>query len=200
MTGGRLALMTKVHHAGVDGVTGANLMSQLCTTEADAPPPEPVDGVGGATGAGDRHQRCTQVRGPPAEAGQRAALHCEHRHRHRAPGRQRPGDGRPVQCTEDRVQHQHHRAAQRRIRPAGPRGHQDGQEPLRRQGQRRGDGAGVRRAAYASCSTAANYRTAPLVAMVPVSVHDRSDRPGRNPGVRGCSPSSKPTSTIRPSG
>ena len=47
--GGRLAVMTKVHHAGVDGVTGANLMSQLCTTEADAPPPEPVEGVGGGS-------------------------------------------------------------------------------------------------------------------------------------------------------
>jgi diacylglycerol O-acyltransferase / wax synthase len=46
--GGRMAVMTKVHHAAVDGVTGANLMSQLCTTEADAPAPEPVDGVGGA--------------------------------------------------------------------------------------------------------------------------------------------------------
>jgi diacylglycerol O-acyltransferase len=44
---GRLAVMTKVRHAGVDGVTGANLMSQLCTTEADAPAPDPVDGVGG---------------------------------------------------------------------------------------------------------------------------------------------------------
>lgn len=49
--GGRLALMTKIHHAGVDGVTGANLMSQLCTTEADAPPPDPVAGVGDASGA-----------------------------------------------------------------------------------------------------------------------------------------------------
>lgn len=46
--GGRLAVMTKVHHACVDGVTGANLMSQLCSTEADAPAPEPVEGVGGA--------------------------------------------------------------------------------------------------------------------------------------------------------
>ncbi|AKN16810.1 hypothetical protein MHAE_00510 [Mycobacterium haemophilum DSM 44634] len=48
--GGRVAVMTKVHHAGVDGVTGANLMSRLCATEADAPPPDPVDGVGGASG------------------------------------------------------------------------------------------------------------------------------------------------------
>lgn len=47
---GRLAVMTKVHHAGVDGVTGANLMSQLCSTEADAPPPDPAGGVGGASG------------------------------------------------------------------------------------------------------------------------------------------------------
>src|SRR5690349_9002695 len=47
---GRVAVMTKVHHAGVDGVTAANLMSQLCATEADAPPPEPAAGVGGAQG------------------------------------------------------------------------------------------------------------------------------------------------------
>ncbi|MBI3225388.1 MAG: wax ester/triacylglycerol synthase family O-acyltransferase [Mycolicibacterium cosmeticum] len=47
--GGKLALMTKVHHAAVDGVTGANLMSTLCSTEPDAPPPDPVDGAGNAT-------------------------------------------------------------------------------------------------------------------------------------------------------
>ena len=47
--GGKLAVMTKVHHAAVDGVTGANLMSKLCSTEPDAPPPAPVDGVGGGS-------------------------------------------------------------------------------------------------------------------------------------------------------
>lgn len=47
--GGRLAVLTKVHHAGVDGVTGANLLSQLCGTEPDAPPPDPVAGLGGAS-------------------------------------------------------------------------------------------------------------------------------------------------------
>ncbi|HEU0190947.1 MAG TPA: wax ester/triacylglycerol synthase family O-acyltransferase [Mycobacterium sp.] len=48
-TGGRLAVMTKMHHAGMDGVTGANLMSQLCSPQADAPPPDPVEGCGDAS-------------------------------------------------------------------------------------------------------------------------------------------------------
>jgi WS/DGAT/MGAT family acyltransferase len=47
-SGGRLAVMAKVHHAAVDGVTGANLMSQLCSTEPDPPPPDPVPGSGDA--------------------------------------------------------------------------------------------------------------------------------------------------------
>ena len=41
--GGRLAVMTKIHHAAVDGVTGANLMSQLCSIEPDPPAPAPID-------------------------------------------------------------------------------------------------------------------------------------------------------------
>jgi WS/DGAT/MGAT family acyltransferase len=41
--GGRMAVLTKVHHAAVDGVTGANLMSQLCSVEPDAPAPEPIE-------------------------------------------------------------------------------------------------------------------------------------------------------------
>src|SRR6201998_4883901 len=45
--GGRLAVMTKVHHASVDGVGGANLLSQLCGTEPDTPAP----GAGGGAGA-----------------------------------------------------------------------------------------------------------------------------------------------------
>jgi diacylglycerol O-acyltransferase / wax synthase len=49
LDGGHLAVLTKVHHSGVDGVTGANLMSQLCSTEADALPPQPVAGAGHAS-------------------------------------------------------------------------------------------------------------------------------------------------------
>src|SRR5258705_8094455 len=46
--GGVLAVMTKVHHAVVDGVSGANLLSQLCTVQPDVGPPDPVAGPGSA--------------------------------------------------------------------------------------------------------------------------------------------------------
>ena len=34
--------------SGLDGVTGANLLSQLCSVDRDPPPPEPVEGPGSA--------------------------------------------------------------------------------------------------------------------------------------------------------
>lgn len=43
LEGGRLAMVTKVHHAAIDGVTGADLMAHLFDLEPDAadpPPPE----------------------------------------------------------------------------------------------------------------------------------------------------------------
>ncbi|ULE34068.1 WS/DGAT/MGAT family O-acyltransferase [Mycobacterium sp. IDR2000157661] len=46
---GPIGLMIKVHHAAVDGVSAANLLSQLCDVVPDAPPPDSVDGPGGAT-------------------------------------------------------------------------------------------------------------------------------------------------------
>ena len=36
--GDRVAVFSKMHHATVDGVSGANLISHLCSLEADAPP------------------------------------------------------------------------------------------------------------------------------------------------------------------
>jgi diacylglycerol O-acyltransferase len=47
--GGPLALMIKVHHAAVDGVTATNMLAQLCSPEPDSLPPDPVDGAGDAT-------------------------------------------------------------------------------------------------------------------------------------------------------
>ncbi|BBY44215.1 WS/DGAT/MGAT family O-acyltransferase [Mycolicibacterium celeriflavum] len=45
---GDIALMMKVHHAAVDGVSAANLISKLCDLEPDAPPPDSVAGPGRA--------------------------------------------------------------------------------------------------------------------------------------------------------
>jgi diacylglycerol O-acyltransferase / wax synthase len=46
---GHLAVVTKAHHAAVDGILGANLFERLCSSESDAPPPDPVDGPGRPT-------------------------------------------------------------------------------------------------------------------------------------------------------
>jgi WS/DGAT/MGAT family acyltransferase len=43
---GAVAVLLKVHHAVVDGVAGANLLAQLCSVEPDAPPPRPTHGAG----------------------------------------------------------------------------------------------------------------------------------------------------------
>lgn len=41
---GSLIVMTKVHHAAADGVTAAMLLAKLCSSEPDAPSPDRVDG------------------------------------------------------------------------------------------------------------------------------------------------------------
>jgi WS/DGAT/MGAT family acyltransferase len=43
-----LAVMLKVHHAVVDGVSGVNLLNHLCGVEPELPPLQPRDGAGGA--------------------------------------------------------------------------------------------------------------------------------------------------------
>ncbi len=40
LSSGRIAVFTKMHHATVDGVSGANAISYLCSLEPDAPPLE----------------------------------------------------------------------------------------------------------------------------------------------------------------
>lgn len=46
---GRVVVMIKVHHASVDGVTGVDVLARLCGTQPDMPPPEPVTGPGPAS-------------------------------------------------------------------------------------------------------------------------------------------------------
>ncbi|OBH80739.1 diacylglycerol O-acyltransferase [Mycobacterium scrofulaceum] len=46
--GDGLAVVLKAHHAVVDGIGGANLLAQLCSTAPDAPAPKPAARSGGA--------------------------------------------------------------------------------------------------------------------------------------------------------
>lgn len=43
LEGGNLAMVTKMHHAAIDGVTGADLMAHLFDLTPDAPPPPPPE-------------------------------------------------------------------------------------------------------------------------------------------------------------
>ena len=47
--GGRLAVLSKIHHAVIDGVSAASLMSRLCSLAPDSPPPETISGAGGVS-------------------------------------------------------------------------------------------------------------------------------------------------------
>jgi diacylglycerol O-acyltransferase len=49
---GRVAVMSKMHHAGVDGVTGANMISELCSLEPEAPPLDTEEGAKAAGSGG----------------------------------------------------------------------------------------------------------------------------------------------------
>lgn len=49
---GHIAVMSKMHHATVDGVSGANMMSQLCSLTPDAPPAAEADLAKNAGDAG----------------------------------------------------------------------------------------------------------------------------------------------------
>lgn len=49
---GHVAVMSKMHHATVDGITGANMMSQLCSLTPETPPLDP-DLVSQRTGGAD---------------------------------------------------------------------------------------------------------------------------------------------------
>ena len=46
LANGKIAVFSKMHHASVDGVSGSNMISYLCSLEADAPPLDTGEGAG----------------------------------------------------------------------------------------------------------------------------------------------------------
>jgi diacylglycerol O-acyltransferase / wax synthase len=177
--GGRLAVMTKVHHAAVDGVTGANLMSQLCSTEADAPAPDPVEGVGGAndfeiavTGAlkfAARPMRFANALTDTATSVVKTVL------------RARSGQTMPPPFAAPRTAFNDSITSHRNVAFA-----QLDLEDIKKVK----DHFGVKVNDVVMALVSGVLRQflvdrgelpdSPLIAMVPVSVHEKSDRPGRN--------------------
>ena len=92
LTDGRVALLTKIHHSVVDGISGNEIMATLLDPEPTGPrarPPAGAAAAGAADPARPRDARARPAR-PPAPAAARAALAADDRRRlHRPAGRQR---------------------------------------------------------------------------------------------------------------
>lgn len=174
-----LAVVLKAHHAIVDGVGGANLLALLCSTAPDAPPPEPAERAAGASpleiavsgmlGAALRPWRLAKVV---------------------------PATARTLAETVVRARGGNAMAAPFAAPPTAF----NGQFTRRRnvaltsvdleevKTVKRRFGATVNDVVTAMCAGAlrqflldrGELPDSPLVASVPVSVRDRSDRPGRN--------------------
>ena len=157
LEGGGFALLSKTHHALVDGVSGVDIMTVLFDTSPEpAAPPDPGQRWLPAPAAVGRRscsaRRCWSA--PPSPASSRApcapssarprqiasgAGGRRHRRRRDGLGRPQPGARQPLQRA-DRPAPALHLGAHE------PGGHQGDQERARRHGERRGAGLRGRRA------------------------------------------------------
>ncbi|ANW65525.1 diacylglycerol O-acyltransferase [Mycobacterium sp. djl-10] len=178
--GGRMAVMTKVHHAAVDGVTGANLMSQLCSTEADAAPPEPVAGSGdastlelAATGLVRFANRPVHLAAKTLPATVTTVVDTVRR---ALSGAAMTSPFTAPQTAFNTTVTPHRNVAYAQLNL------EDVKKVKNHFGVKVNDVvmALVAGALRAYLADRGELPDSPLVAMVPVSVHDRSDRPGRN--------------------
>ncbi|BAN31351.1 WS/DGAT/MGAT family O-acyltransferase [Mycobacterium avium] len=175
-----LSVVLKAHHAVVDGVGGANLLAQLCGTAPDAPPPEPAPrtgtanrlqiAAGGLIGAALRPWRLARVL--PATALTLAETVLRARGGGQTMAAPFAAPATPFNGTFTR---------RRNVALAGV-DLEDVKAVKRHFGVTVNDVvtaicAGALRQFLADCDALPEV---PLVASVPVSVHGKSSRPGRN--------------------
>lgn len=177
--GGPVALMIKVHHAAVDGVSAASLINQLCDVRPDAPPPDAVDGPGDAM---------------PLEIAAGGLLRALARPLQLARvvpdtmstilntiSRARSGSAMAAPCTAPATVFNAEVTSDRTIATA-----QLELDDVKR--VKNEFGVKVNDVVMALCAGAlrgylrdrGELPDKPLIAVVPASVHDKSDRPGRN--------------------
>jgi diacylglycerol O-acyltransferase len=177
--GGPLGLMIKVHHAAVDGVAAANLLDQLCSPEPDSPPPDPVDGPGDATRFAIAAGGLVRFLSRPLQLAK--VLPTTVSTIFTTVSRALSGSAMAAPFTAPPTLFNAEVTAERNIALA-----QLDLEDVKRVKNR--FGVKVNDVVLALCAGAlrgflrdrGELPDRPLVAMVPVSVHDRSDRPGRN--------------------
>ncbi len=174
-----VAVVLKVHHAVVDGVAGANLLAHLCSLQPDAPPPQPLPGAGGGNllqiaasglmGFASRPLRLATVVPATMRTLVETLLRAREGRTMAAPFSAPPT---PFNAPLSR---------QRNIAYT-----QLDMRDVKRVKDR--FGVTINDVVVALCAGAlrrfllerGELPDAPLVATVPVSVHDKSDRPGRN--------------------
>lgn len=179
---GRIAVMSKMHHAGVDGVTGANMMSELCGLEPDTPRRDPAtipEGAGKASGLDIALGGLLAVAARPAKlvrlVPDSLAVLPEWI------GRARRGQAMPAPFTAPRTSLNGTITGHRKIAYATL-------DLEKVKEVKNAFGVKVNDVVLALCSGALRdylegrdeLPDKSLVAMVPVSVHDKSDRPGTN--------------------
>jgi WS/DGAT/MGAT family acyltransferase len=179
LSGTPLMVMTKVHHAAADGVTGAMLLARLCSTEPDAAPPGPVecpDPVGSLRLAADGLWKFVTrpVRLGTVLPETISAVVASLRRAESGCGMAAPFAAPPTAfnaAVDDRRNVAFSKLALADVKKVKNRYQVTVNDVLMALC------AGVLRK-YLGARGCLPEK--PLVAMVPVSVHDRSDRPGRN--------------------
>ena len=120
---GSVAIMSKMHHANVDGVTGASMMAQLCGLTPDAPRPESDPDqprLGRREHPGPGRRRPDRLRRPAPEDGEGAAERGGVAAQVDPSGAPRRGDARAVHRAAHLAQRRDHRAPQHRLLAARP--------------------------------------------------------------------------------
>ncbi|MFD4367723.1 wax ester/triacylglycerol synthase family O-acyltransferase [Rhodococcus sp. NPDC058521] len=179
---GHVAVMSKMHHAGVDGVTGANMMSELCGLTSDAPRRDPATIP---EGAGKASSLDIAVGGLLAVAARPAKL------ARLVPdslavlpqwiGRARRGEAMPAPFTAPRTSFNGTITGHRKIAYATL--DLDKVKDVKNAFDVKVNDVVLTLCAGALRDYLDGRNELPdksLVAMVPVSVHDKSDRPGTN--------------------
>ena len=177
---GTIAVVAKMHHAGVDGVSGASLIAQLCSLDPADPRPEPV-----GRGAGDANDLTLALAGALNIA--RRPLHLMRILPSAVTSlaswitRARRGDAMPAPFTAPRTPFNSTITGHRNVGFTAL--DLDDVKLVKKV-----FGVTVNDVVMAMCAGALRRYLArrdelpdsPLIGMIPVSVHETSERPGRN--------------------